>query len=136
EAARRFSAKLKIIHVSTRPKTPLYGDDFGIGLTADVIEKIWEEAEMDQRRTGLDWAKHAHDLGVEAEFISAERGDILGEWIAQLADRNGADLIYLTASNGPLEQTFLGGTIRDVLATAKQPVLVVRSEKVKPSRDS
>jgi nucleotide-binding universal stress UspA family protein len=86
-----------------------------------------QQADKNCKRSGQKIIKALRKLGIECEFILDKRSSDLGPAILRNARSKATDLIVLTASRGPLNQTLFGRTMRNVLSGAKEPVTVIHS---------
>lgn len=122
--AKAYQAELVLIHIYSIPNQFFFDGEFGFGVTSTMVQQAWKDAEDTQRRLGEHWAQSANENGIHAELVFNMDTGRTGELITKVASEQNADLVYLSTSYGKVGQTFLGGTVRDVLATSNVAVLV------------
>lgn len=121
--AKRFGAKLKLIHVYMIPSEMIPFDINGLAVTPSTVRMSWWNAEQHQKKTGEAWADIARKSGVDTEFVFSKRTGDLGEVVTSLADETKADLLVMSEAHNPLSIAFIGGIVRGALANSKVPVL-------------
>lgn len=96
----------------------------GVGTMAELAA-VQNAYLADGRRVIESMMRDAGGLSVTAEVRCGRPGKV----IAEAADDYGADLIAMgTRGRSSAKQLFLGSVSRDVLASAKQPVLLLREK--------
>lgn len=95
------------------------------GVMVPVPDEVLTNAEMD---AGSWLQRIASDAGLDAPGVSTQvkAGDPADQILA-MAERIDADLIVMGSSASGLRAAILGSVAREVLRSAKRPVLVVRS---------
>lgn len=125
--AKLRNLKLKVLHTfnfSTSFLPPAYS---GLTVSAELVDEAWAMAEEDQKKEGTKWVHAARDVGVDAELAFSNRPGALGEKIVELCNESKADIMAMSVAHGPLSIAFLGGSIRDVLATSRCPVILIHA---------
>lgn len=120
EMARRFSAKLTILHVYWAPVyIGAMGDSYAP--PPEMIERLRADAEQ----ALADERKRAQAAGVDAEILAAE--GIPADVIVAAARKGEIDLIVMgTEGRTGLKHLLLGSVAERVVRTAACPVLTAR----------
>lgn len=129
KVAERFGAEVILYHIHRAP-VPLFVDG-GYPADAVALEALWLESERTQKEIGAAWAREAEKLGVRCRFVFSKEIGATAEILLKAAEREKADIIGLTSIRGPVSQAILGGSVREVLAMAERPVLVVHASQSK-----
>jgi nucleotide-binding universal stress UspA family protein len=125
----RFGARILLFHVHREPIPLFYDGGLARGADLMLIEELSRSSEKEALEKGQRAAQRVSDLGHECEFQMTSRIGTPGELIVEAAETSGAGLIAMTATHGPLGQRLLGGTVHEVLSSAKCPVLVIHADQ-------
>lgn len=125
DLAARLSAELTIVHYFSVLSPPAYLDR----VTVKQLKKEYEQKDRSIEERGKALAAKAKSQGVKASFHllrSSGAFDPSGGLLA-FAKREGTDLIALAAQSSALETELLGATSREIVRSAKCPVLIYRA---------
>lgn len=129
--AKLRGAKLKILHAFTFPTDFFPPAMETLTTSTALVEYEWAMAEQEQKKEGEKWATYARTQGIDAEFVFSNQPGSISEKIIVLSNECKADVVILSTAHSPLSIAFLGGTVRDVLATANQPVVLMHTVHTK-----
>lgn len=121
EMARKFTAKLTILHVSAPPiYTGVFGDAYA--LPPEVLEKVRAATELELEKLCLRATKE----GIRVDTLIVE--GIAADAIIAAAHSHGVGLIAMgTHGRTGLKHFLLGSVAERVVRTAKCPVLTVHA---------
>jgi nucleotide-binding universal stress UspA family protein len=126
-ATAHFRPKIFLFHVHREPIPLFYDGGLARGADLVLIEELSKSSEKESLEKGQKSAQRVRELGYECEFVMTSRIGTPGELIVEAAASHGAGLIAMAATHGPMGQRLLGGTVHEVLSSAKCPVVVVHA---------
>lgn len=127
ELASRFGARVELIHVENPLVLPFSYSEMAIGW-ADAYMKEAEQARLKRnRKNAKRWCEDARKAGVKCAYRAVRGTGSVAPSILKAAKRGHADLISLAGYRSPKTPAIMGGTVRDVLSSARTPVLEIHA---------
>jgi nucleotide-binding universal stress UspA family protein len=125
EIASRLKADLLLAHVEVSPVSAFAYVDAGV-----AFNPAWADAEAAaiRERHHLEaryWLREARSTRVRAEYASVRNSYSVAQTVLRIAGRKKVDLISLGSYREGIARTLLGSTVRDVLRSARIPVMVI-----------
>ena len=133
--ASRLRAKVTLLSVVPRPLDPVV--QAGVFLLSGgwVSTPVYLDQECERRREiGKNVVYRAkHQYGVECDLVVEFGVTSVVEAILSQSESTRSHLVAMVGESGPLSSALLGSVTRQVVRSARTPVLVVRKQKTKES---
>lgn len=132
--AAAFGSKILLYNQVESPQ--MYMTDFSGNwqVPAMNMETMTKYAEGQRQKKANEWKEMLERDNLECTTIVQRQSKYLGTEIVELAARKKVDLIVMAHQSGPVAQSLLGSTARDVLLRAHCPVLTFYRPKARKNK--
>lgn len=128
EAAKRLNAKIILYHNIYEPVLPA-AEFTGVSIeSAEVLREYSKQFKKSLDQKTEKWIEMAKKHNVQAECVLARANYSLSKAIISAAQNNKAQMIAFGIESHPIMRTILGSTVREVIVSATQPVLILNSK--------
>ncbi|MGZ3712054.1 MAG: universal stress protein [Bdellovibrionota bacterium] len=127
ELAARLKARVHILHLEIPIAAPYAFIDVPIVIDQDLVAKAEREQLRHDKQVAERWVAEAKKAGIRSSYQVVHGPISIAKAILQGAKRQKADLISLASYRHPKAPAVIGGTVRDVLSSARTPVLEIRA---------
>jgi nucleotide-binding universal stress UspA family protein len=116
----------------------IYPLEFNGSMQARALnfEKIIKKIEDKRTTSGEKWVEMLNNERIKNSVIIRRQKKYLGSEIVDIAKKNDVGFIAMSKMSGPVAQMIMGSISRDVLLTAKCPVLIFYRPKVNRKKKS
>lgn len=123
----KFGAEIELLHVKMPLFVPFSFSEMAIGVHEDYMKTAELNRFKQTQRIAQRWCQEAKKVGVKCSYQSVSGEESVAPSILKAAKRHRSDLISMAGYRGSKTPVILGGTVRDVLSSAKIPVLEFRA---------
>jgi nucleotide-binding universal stress UspA family protein len=127
EIAAKLGAEIVLLTVETPIAAPFSFAEMSLSLPDAWIVEAERARRAGNLSRALQWQKEAAKARVPCTYQNARNGSFVSTGILQAAHRLRADLISMAGYRSAGSPAVLGGTVREVLGSARIPVLEIRA---------